>query len=66
MGVSSCLTVRDSVSRTSELFCARVRGRNIEAKASSVTVLGRLCVMEMGRCWEKKLARARAAAGHVS
>jgi len=36
------------------------RGANICAKASSVIVFGKLCVTEMGRWSEKKVAKARA------
>jgi len=35
----------------------------MEAKISPETALGRLCVMEMGRCCEKKLERARLSKG---
>lgn len=62
-GASSSSTALESVLITSELFWALVRGANIEANASSLIVLGRLWVMEMGRCWEKKLDRARAVEG---
>ncbi len=61
-GVSSCLTVRESVSTTSVgdgLRALGGAGAKMVAKASSLTALGRLCVMEMGRCCEKKLDRAR-------
>jgi hypothetical protein len=50
--------VPDSVERTSETLCDRVRVVKIEAKASSVTVLGNGEVTEIGRCSEKKAEAA--------
>lgn len=58
------MTARDSVRITSEdLPRPPARGAKMAAKASSVTTLGRLWVMEMGRCCEKKVERARLSTG---
>jgi hypothetical protein len=50
----------ERVDVVSAILLAFVRGLKMEAKCSSVTVLGIVSVMEMGRCREKKLHRPRA------
>lgn len=55
---SMLFSVLDKVLMTSEGFTlAFVRGVKIAAKASSVTVLGKLLVVEIGR-WSEKKAEA--------
>lgn len=53
MGSFSCSMVLDSVDMVSDTLLALVRGAKMEAKCSSLTVRGIVCVMEMGRCNEK-------------
>lgn len=53
--------MREMVDMTSEGFDALARCVNIAAKASSVTIRGRLCVTEIGLWREKNEDRARAA-----
>lgn len=44
----------------SETLFDLVRALKMDAKCSSVTVRGIVCVIEMGRCREKKLDKPRA------
>lgn len=60
MAPSSSSAVRERVEITSPALFALLREAKIEAKASSVIDLGRLCVTEIGRWREKKVDRPRA------
>lgn len=52
--------VLEMVDTVSETLFDFVRGVKMEAKCSSVTDRGMVCVMEMGRWREKKLERPSA------
>lgn len=52
--------VSETVETVSRILLDFVRGAKMEAKCSSVTDRGMVCVMEMGRWREKKLDRLKA------